>query len=203
MEKISYDVVNNIVGSDDNVSKLVWEGVEIKVKRFLTMKEMFEFTNSVVDACFRKDDGSYRPEVKDFMVRSCILDIYTNIEIPENLENRYDMVYRFGVISEIMRYIDQAQFNAIMSAIDCKIDDRLNTYIEMLEKNLEEKVAVLDQTVENLVEYIGGIFNGIDNETIQQIAGAISNMSIDPAVLARSVVEARETTKTDTENIKK
>lgn len=97
------------------------------------------------------------------------------------------MVYRYGVIPEVMKYIDQTQFNAIMAAIDCKIEDKLNTNVERIERDIAEVGRIIDEVK---VQF-NGIFDGIDNETIQQIAAAIVNMNIDPAVLAKSVVEAR------------
>lgn len=187
MEKISYEVIKGVIGTENDVSKFVWAGLEIEVKRFLTMEEMFDFTNTVFETCFRQDDSSYRPEVKDFIVRSCILDFYTNVEVPDNLRDRYDMVYRYGVIPEAMKYIDQTQFNAIMAAIDCKIEDKLNTNVERIERDIAEVGRIIDEVK---VQF-NGIFDGIDNETIRQVAAAIANMNIDPAVLAKSVVEAR------------
>lgn len=187
MEKISYEVIKSVIGTENDVSKFVWAGLEVEVKRFLTMEETFDFTNTVFETCFRQSDSSYRPEVKDFIVRSCILDFYTNVEVPDDLKDRYDMVYRYGVIPEVMKYIDQTQFNAIMAAIDCKIEDKLNTNVERIERDIAEVGRIIDEVK---VQF-NGIFDGIDNETIRQIAAAIANMNIDPAVLAKSVVEAR------------
>lgn len=187
MEKISYEVIKSVIGTENDVSKFVWAGLEIEVKRFLTMEEMFDFTNTVFETCFRQADSSYRPEVKDFIVRSCILDFYTNVEVPDDLKDRYDMVYRYGVIPEVMEYIDQTQFNAIMAAIDCKIEDKLNTNVERIERDIAE----VDRIIDEVKVQFNGIFDGIDNETIRQVAAAIANMNIDPAVLAKSVVEAR------------
>lgn len=187
MEKISYEVIKSVIGTENDVSKFVWAGLEIEVKRFLTMEEMFDFTNTVFETCFRQDDSSYRPEVKDFMIRSCILDAYTNIEIPDDLQTRYDMVYRYEIIPEVMKYVDQNQFNAVLMAIDSKINNRLNANVEKFEK----KMAEADEMVGKAVEYISGIFDGIDNETIKQVALSISNMSIDPEVLAKSIIEAK------------
>lgn len=187
MEKISYEVIKSVIGTENDVSKFVWAGLEIEVKRFLTMEEMFDFTNTVFETCFRQDDSSYLPEVKDFMIRSCILDAYTNIEIPDDLQTRYDMVYRYEIIPEVMKYVDQNQFNAVLMAIDSKINNRLNANVEKFEK----KMAEADEMVGKAVEYISSIFDGIDNETIKQVALSISNMSIDPEVLAKSIIEAK------------
>lgn len=187
MEKISYEVIKSVIGAENDVSKFVWAGLEIEVKRFLTIGEMFDFTNTVFEACFRQDDASYRPEVKDFMIRSCILDAYTNIEIPDDLQTRYDMVYRYEIIPEVMKYVDQNQFNAVLMAIDSKINNRLNANVEKFEK----KMAEADEMIGKAVDYISGIFDGIDNETIKQVALSISNMSIDPEVLAKSIIEAK------------
>lgn len=187
MEKISYEVIKSVIGTENDVSKFVWAGLEIEVKRFLTMEEMFDFTSTVFETCFRQADSSYLPEVKDFMIRSCILDAYTNIEIPDDLQTRYDMVYRYEIIPEVMKYVDQNQFNAVLMAIDSKINNRLNANVEKFEK----KMAEADEMVGKAVEYISGIFDGIDNETIKQVALSISNMSIDPEVLAKSIIEAK------------
>lgn len=194
MEKISFDMIMNTIDGDNNTNKMVWNGIEIEVRRFLTMKEMLEFTDAVVKMCF-SDDGTYRPEIRDFIVRTNILSSYTNIETPENLEILYDMVYRCDIIPQVMRYVDQTQFNAIMSAIDCKIEDKLNTNVERYEREVEQKMILIDCAIEEFIDRFNSIFDGIDNDTVRNIAGAISNMSIDPAVLAKSIVEAKEEVK--------
>lgn len=194
MEKISFDMIMNTIDGDNNTNKMVWNGIEIEVRRFLTMKEMLEFTDAVVKMCF-SDDGTYRPEIRDFIVRTNILSSYTNIETPENLEILYDMVYRCDIIPQVMRYVDRTQFNAIMSAIDCKIEDKLNTNVERYEREVEQKMILIDCAIEEFIDRFNSIFDGIDNDTVRNIAGAISNMSIDPAVLAKSIVEAKEEVK--------
>lgn len=191
MEKISFDMIMNTIDGENNTHKMVWRGIEVEVKRFLTMKEMLEFSDAVVKMCFG-DDGAYRPEIKDFIIRAKILSHYTNIESSDDLEILYNMVYRCDIIPEVMRYVDQTQFNAIMSAIDCKIEDNLNTNVERYEREVEQKMILIDCAIEEFIDRFNSIFDGIDNDTVRNIAGAISNMSIDPAILAKSIVEAKQ-----------
>lgn len=186
MERISYEMLKKTVNADAVVSSFSWNEMDVTVKRFLNMGEMLDFTNSVVNSCFNSKTGEYRPEIKDFAVRSCILEIYANFDLPEDLVERYDLIYQSNVIMDVMKYIDQAQFNVIMMAIDNKIDAKISTNIAKFEQEMREMRSELDSEY----AYIKSIFEGIDNETVNQIASAISNTEIDFEKLAAIAVEA-------------
>lgn len=186
MERISYEKIKSVINPDMAVSTFEWNEMSISVKRYLDMEDMMNFTYSVFNSCFSNTTGEYRPEVKDFAIRSCILEIYANIDLPDNLADRYNLIYQSNIIPEIMPYIDQAQFNAIVLAIDSKIEARINMNIAKFENDMRKAQDALD----SVLAYVKGIFDGVDNETVKQIAGAISNMKIDPEKFAETVVEA-------------
>lgn len=196
MERISYEKLKNTINTDMAVSTFEWNEMSISVKRFLEMEDMMNFTYSVFNSCFSNTTGEYRPEVKDFAIRSCILEIYANFDLPDNLAERYNLIYQSSVIPEIMRYIDQAQFNAIMIAIDSKIEARISMNVEKFENEMREA----QDTLNGVLEFVKEIFDGIDNETVKQIAGAITNMKIDPEKLAETVVEVNARVRDEKEN---
>lgn len=196
MERISYEKLKSVINPDMAVSTFEWNEMSISVKRYLDMEDMMNFTYSVFNSCFSNTTGEYRPEVKDFAIRSCILEIYANIDLPDNLAERYNVIYQSSVIPEIMQYIDQAQFNAIMIAIDNKIESRINMNVAKFENEMREA----QETLSGVLEFVKEIFDGIDNETVKQIAGAISNMKISPEKLAETVVEVNARVRDEKEN---
>lgn len=196
MERISYEKLKSVINPDMAVSTFEWNEMSISVKRYLDMEDMMNFTYSVFNSCFSNTTGEYRPEVKDFAIRSCILEIYANIDLPDNLAERYNVIYQSSVIPEIMQYIDQTQFNAIMIAIDNKIESRINMNVAKFENEMREA----QETLSGVLEFVKEIFDGIDNETVKQIAGAISNMKISPEKLAETVVEVNARVRDEKEN---
>ena len=196
MERISYEKLKSVINPDMAVSTFEWNEMSISVKRYLDMEDMMNFTYSVFNSCFSNTTGEYRPEVKDFAIRSCILEIYANIDLPDNLAERYNVIYQSSVIPEIMQYIDQAQFNAIMIAIDNKIESRINMNVAKFENEMREA----QETLSGVLEFVKEIFDGIDNETVKQIAGAISDMKISPEKLAETVVEVNARVRDEKEN---
>lgn len=196
MERISYEKLKSVINPDMAVSTFEWNEMSISVKRYLDMEDMMNFTYSVFNSCFSNTTGEYRPEAKDFAIRSCILEIYANIDLPDDMTERYNVIYQSSVIPEIMQYIDQAQFNAIMIAIDNKIESRINMNVAKFENEMREA----QETLSGVLEFVKEIFDGIDNETVKQIAGAISNMKISPEKLAETVVEVNARVRDEKEN---
>lgn len=157
------------------VTQVEWRGLAIPVKHHLSISEMMEFTNGVVNSCFVVNSGEYIPEVKDFATRCAILEFYAGIILPRDLEAKCDLVYSSDIISHIVQHVDGAQFNSMCAAIDKKIDNIAQSNIEALNKQMEEVVAGF----KGLEEKLSGIFGGIDNDTISKVAGAIANGSFD------------------------
>ena len=70
-----------------------WNGIEVTVNKTLSLKDMLEFVDDVVKSCFTEETNRYLPEVKDFVIRVCILEKYANFTMPQNVENQYELVY--------------------------------------------------------------------------------------------------------------
>lgn len=152
-----------------------WHGVAFTVKRHLTIEEMMTFVSDVVSSCFEANTGEYLPEIKDFSIRCSILESYAGFVLPKDLSEKYDMVYSSDIISFVMQYVEQTQFEAMLTAIDKKIDHQAQSNIEALNKQMNEIAAGFSALEKNLSE----IFGGVDNDTISKIAGAIANGSFD------------------------
>ena len=127
-QKISVNTMDEIMKRCQNTEVVEWNGLQVVIKKTLTLEEMLCFANSVVKSCFDQGDGSYLPEVKDFAIRSNIMERYANFALPSNLDKQYDMVIRSGAVEMIMNYINFSQFSELMKAIDAKIQNTADAH---------------------------------------------------------------------------
>ena len=97
-----------------------WFDNELVIKTILPLSDMLTFVNDVVSGCF-SEDGEYIPEVKDFIIKSNILTKYGNLTLPDNLKQRYTMVYETNAVKIILANVNNMQFTAMMHSIDEKI----------------------------------------------------------------------------------
>ena len=87
IEKVMKDQFNNGVKTVD------WCGITIEYKELLNMVEMKAFVDGVVDASF-DNDGDYMPEFTDWLIRTNMIQLYTNVRMPQSIEKQYDILYQ-------------------------------------------------------------------------------------------------------------
>lgn len=184
--RISIEEYKNAIAEDFNpVVDIDWRGLTLHIKRCLSLEEMMTFVSNVVSSCFAADTNEYLPEIKDFSTRCCILENYAGFALPKSLSEKYDMVYNSDIVSFVVQNVEHMQFNAMLAAIDRKIEHQAQSNIEALNKQISEVISGLSAIEKNL----SGIFGGVDNETITKIAGAIADGSFDESKLVKAFAE--------------
>ena len=186
MDKITIEDYRKMTEKEfDKFIDAEWNGATLHIKRTLSLREMASFVEYVVGSCFTEDLNEYLPEVKDFAIRCCILEIYGNLTLPESIDEKYEVAYGSDITDFIIEHIDQSQFRAMLIAVDEKIKHRARNSIEALNKQMSDVFAGL-----SAVEKVASdIFDGVDSDTIQKLAGAMANGSFDE----RKLVEAFKT----------
>lgn len=166
-----------------------WRGINFNIKIRLGLKEMMTFVDGVVKTCFTQDGTQYTPEVLDFAIRCSVLEMYANFALPTNIEHRYELVYGCDAFQIILDTIDRAQFDSMLRAIDVKIAHIANAKIEAITNQVNELYAALS----SLEERLGSAFNGIDNDTISNLAKALSDGKFDERKLVHAYMDAKNT----------
>ncbi len=161
-----------------------WNGIEVTVKKNLSLKEMLEFVDSVVKSCFTKDTNAYMPEIKDFATKVCILEKYANFTMPRNVETQYTLIYQTDAVERVLGYVNPQQFNEICVAIAKKVENLAQANIEAVTKQMNELYASLD----NMQTQFSKVFDGIDEGSISEIINAFGNGVIDEEKLAKAVL---------------
>lgn len=189
IKKVSINAFEEAVNSQyEATQSFEWNGITIVVKRNLTLREMMSFVDSVVKNCFKEEDGTFIPEIKDFATRSCIYEYYTNITLPANIEKRYDLLYHQMLLDEIMPRIDSLQFNALIRAIEDKVAHLAQANIEAVTKQMNELYA----SVDGLQGQLESVFSGISGEDIQNFMAAFGNGEINEEKIAKAVMSVQK-----------
>lgn len=187
-KKISISAFEKIMKETYTATKNVkWNGVEITIKNTLSFKEVLSFVDSVTKSCFTTDNGSYLPEVKEFVIKCCILEMYANFAMPINVERKYDLVYCTDAVNVVMENINRVQLDEIIEAINDKIDNIAQANIEAVNKQMNELYSAFD----NLQEQMTGIFAGIGTDEISKLIGAISGDKFDEDKLIQAYIDKK------------
>lgn len=163
-------------------SEIEWSGITVTVKRNLSFGEMMEFVESVVQLCFANDTNRYIPEIKDFAIKTLVLEKYTNINMPQNIEKRYEFVSFTDIVQNVLSKVDKIQFNEIVQAIDAKLEYMSNANIEAVNR----QVTALYDTLQNLESQFTDMFSGLDSDSVTKLVNAITDNKLDEEKLMKA-----------------
>lgn len=143
--------------------------VKFEITDIIPIGEMLAFVESVVQSCF-DENGNYLPEIKDFAVLCEVFNRYTNIELPEDIGERYMFVYQMmDCVSDILDIVSTSQFNHLMDGIDRKIAYRAHENFESTKKKVDELTEAFDAIGQELEK----LFAGIDQGTMNSLVNAM------------------------------
>lgn len=159
-----------------------WNGIEVTVKKNLSLKEMLEFVDSVVKSCFTKDTNTYMPEIKDFAIKVCILEKYANFTMPRSVESQYALIYNTDAVECVLNHIDVRQFCEINTAITVKTEHIAQANIEAVNTHMNE----LYNAFNVLQTKVANLFDGISGDDIQAVASAFANGALSEEKLVKA-----------------
>ena len=167
--KVSVATIEQVMKEQfSNAVKTVeWCGVEIEYKEILTMVEMKAFVDGVVDASF-DNDGDYMPEFTDWLIRTNMIQLYTNVRMPQNIEKQYDILYRTDLYEQIAGLVDQRQYAKIMEAIEDKLAYRRNSDVTAMRVQLSGLIQQFESMGQDLMQFTP--------EEVQNLEEAVEKM---------------------------
>ena len=187
VKKISINALERVMkGNYEPTISIEWCGLEITIKKTLSLTEVIKFVEDVAETCFAEETNDYIPEVRDFAIKSNVLEMYTNLSLPKSNDARYALIYQTDVFDEIIKYINTAQFDEMCDSINEKLKYRSSNLLAKFNEQINDVLG----SVEELGNNISNIFEGIDKETIANIAKAIANGNFDEQKFIESDMKA-------------
>ena len=168
---------------------VTWHGLDITVKQTLSFEDTLVFVDGVVKSCFAENTGEYLPEIRDFAIKSCVLEMYANFALPVNTERRHELIYNTDAYDTVVNNIDKRQLTEIIDAINQKIYNILQANIESINAQMNKVYSTLD----NLEKQFSDMLDGISPEDVSKFLGAVSAVDVANVYTASNKTDATDT----------
>lgn len=174
-----------------------YKGIPVTIKGGLTLHDILKIADNVVDFCFL-DDGEYIPELKEFFLRRELLETATNVELPEDIEECYELIMN----SDLGKWVDDifgdylevyaAQMPQLRAAIQDKIDYMADSGLALLRSRMD----ALIYAIESFSDQNENLFNGTTPEDMQKFISSVASIEkIDEEKLVKAVAGQQKKTK--------
>lgn len=147
------------------VSETEWNGIKFHIKRILSFREMMEFVQAAAQLCFESETGSFIPEVKGFAIKAFMLEKYTDMDLPAEIDKKYKLIYSTDIVQTVQKHIDGTQLQEIMNAVDAKLDYMANAKIDAQNKQMK----VFYDSLERMEAQLADLFNGLDRDALSKL----------------------------------
>lgn len=190
VKKISINAFEKAIKENvvPNVTVEEWCGLEIAITNTISLQDMMNIVSEVAENCFL-EDGRFIPEVMQPLLDCGVVERYTNISLPANLEARYDLVMRSGILDFIMPRINSNQYNDIVVAVRDKIDYMCDTRTAEFDRLMDQ----MADAVNSLQDSTTKLFGNISEEDIRHVIDAFGdNKAIEERVVAEYIKQKND-----------
>lgn len=185
MKRITSQEMKEIMDDRFPIDNVIdYHGLELHVKRVIPVAVMKTIVESVTSSCFNSETGEYMPEFKEFAINLCIVQAFTNIELPEDRDEQYRLLFSTDLMAHIIPAIDSDVLDNMTRAIY----ERCNVINDANRVAFEHELMTVMQSVTQIADGIDGLFSGLSQSDIQNLVHAIGANGIDEEKLVKAVV---------------
>ena len=167
------------------VETIDWHGLEIEIKHSISFESVVGLIDSIAGLCF--DNGDYRPERVQYAIRSFIVQLYTNLNMPSNANKHYAILFDTDLYDTIIEHINYDQYMSIVNAVSDKVRYIRQVNIDGAQKKINDAANALDE----LASAVGGVMNGVTGEDMEKLTNAISDGRFDESKLMQAFLDQK------------
>ncbi len=174
-----------------------YKGIPITIKGGFTLEDALMIAGDVADFCFL-EGGEYIPELKRFFLRRELIDAVTNIELPDELSECYELIMNTSLgawvdetfFEYLQVYADQMPF--LLEAIQDKVDYMADSGLALLHSRMD----ALIYAIESLSEQSENLFANVSPDDVQKLASSVDSFgNIDEEKLVKAFVDQEKKSK--------
>lgn len=187
VKKISINALEKCIERKPETVNIEWNGLDITIKTRLSFEEMMAFVDGVAESCFAADTKAFIPVAKDFVIGCLVIEMYSNLTLPQNVNKKYEIVSGCDVVDVILENVDKAQFDNIIKSINEKIR-------YLIEENLAQatiKTNDLLYSVSDIESKVGDLVSKITPDDMRTLITSISNGKLDEGKLMEAYLESK------------
>ena len=168
----------------DQTFSVNWHGVDVTVRKTITLAEMLGMVRDIVTSCY-DEDQKYLPEVFDFAAAVSLLSRYANIDMPGDIEEQYALVVGTDLYSMIAGEVNQRQLDQILEAARAHIE-----YINCEHSNfVMSRISELSESLEAVAGRVKDVFDGVNAEDLQNVIKAVGENGIDMDKVVQTYID--------------
>lgn len=163
---------------DNNYVSTNFHGVPFRYRESIGLSEMLSIVQCVSDSVIEADGTDYTPHMFEIALYKEIIETYTDIVLPEDIQEAYEFILNSRIMNHINTLINQEQIEAIVKNINNTVDYRQQMAISSQTKRTEELSSQYEfalQSIEELIEQMKTFFSGIDGESVRGFVDVIHN----------------------------
>lgn len=162
-----------------------WHGLDIEIKHSISFDSVIALIDGIAASCF--DDGDYRPERTEYVLRSAVVQLYTNLTLPSNANKQYALLFDTDLYDTVLDHINYSQYNSIVIAVNDKVRYIRQTNINSVQKQINDAM----QSLNGLMSVIGDVMNGVTPDDISNLVNAIGENGVDEQKLMQAYINQR------------
>lgn len=89
-----------------------WHGRMISIRYMLSRTEFYQMIHRITDMC-SVDDGVFTGEYLDFAIKLYVVAAYAAIELPDNLDDAYTLLYYSDIYDVVLNNACKRQLDSI------------------------------------------------------------------------------------------
>lgn len=185
VKKISINALEKCIERKPETISIEWNGLDITIKTRLSFEEMMAFVDGVAESCFAADTKAFIPVAKDFVIGCLVIEMYSNLTLPQNVNKKYEIVSGCDVVDVILENVDKTQFDNIVKSINEKIRYLIETNIAQATVKINE----LLYSFGDIESKVGELFEKVNPDDVQALISSLSDGKIDEGKLMEAYLE--------------
>lgn len=167
-----------------------YHGSVFNVTEWIPFEKMLTFVNATADSCFTLED-EYVPQVSKFAFMSNVIDFYTDIELPSDLDERYKLVMLTDLYDAVVENVNEQQIEELRDGVARLVEFKLAVNTSVVNKQIADATAVL----KSLADACGSFTDTMNADAVKEVIAALNNNTADRNTLIAAYKAASGTAK--------
>ena len=110
------------------------------------------------------------PELKDIAIRRSVIDLYTNIKLPNDINECHRVLYETNLFEFVIGKINGRQFNMLIASANDKLEYITQSNIDAINRKFGELISVFED--------IASKFEGVDTDKMQEALDGLQKLGM-------------------------
>lgn len=157
-----------------------FKGLEIEVKQYIPILDKIELVSPAANGCISEENGLFTVQnsVKNIAYKLAIIKAYTNITLPKDEFDAFDLINESGILQAVMNAIPKSELEELDTLLHDMIEEQKEIYmqnntLENIVKNGIEEILVIinkflgDSSATDLIESATKAVNGLKPDKLK------------------------------------